>query len=249
MHTDNRASGAERYDRAMKTLRRAAAWCLDLVFPKHCLGCGAEGCYLCPACYAGLRSAAPTCPVCGRRNFDGILCPPCAETTGLRRFLAPFSYREPLVRGLIHTYKYGGVRELAPLFAAEIADFLARCAVRPHASAVLVPIPLHRGRERRRGFNQSSLLAHELAKRLGCAVSPAIVRRRATTSQTEMASFAERRANVAEAFRIANASAIAGRTAILVDDVSTSGATLAEAAACLRAAGAQTVWAIAVAKG
>lgn len=231
------------------SLAAVRAWLLDLIFPALCVGCGDEGCYLCPACRAGLRLNAPACPVCQKRNFNGILCPSCRAPGGLRRLLAPYSYRDPLVRELIHTYKYGGVRELALLFADDITAFLTRYGIKPRRRALLVPIPLARSRERERGFNQAELLAKELGRRLQLAAIPALRRVRATESQIEMKSYGERRANVAGAFRARDAEAVRGKLVILVDDVSTSGATLTEAAKALREAGARTVWAIAIAKG
>lgn len=231
------------------TAAAVRAWLLDLLFPALCLGCGGEGQYLCSACRAGLHAATPACPVCGKRNFTGILCAPCRQASGLRRFLAPYSYRDPLVRELIHAYKYNGVRALAGLFADEIAAFLTAYGIRPRRSALLIPVPLARSRERERGFNQARLLAQELSNRLGLSVLEALKRVRATEQQIEMETHAARRANVADAFRVRDAGMVPGRFVILVDDVSTSGATLTEAATALRAAGAKTVWAIAIAKG
>ncbi|MBI2055517.1 MAG: hypothetical protein HYT42_01350, partial [Candidatus Sungbacteria bacterium] len=82
----------------------AKTFILDALFPKFCLGCGKEGSFLCAVCQAGLIFSSPSCPICSQRNFDGVLCPSCQEKSGLRRFLAPFSYRRELVRDLIHTY-------------------------------------------------------------------------------------------------------------------------------------------------
>lgn len=233
----------------MAALQRLKTWCLDLLFPKYCVGCGLEGAFLCMPCRGRLAFGTPACPVCRRRNFTGIVCPTCGEVTHLRRFLAPFSYRDPLVRELIHTYKYAGVRELAATFADEIEAFLNFYGVHPHGPSALVPIPLHRSRERSRGFNQARLLAEVFGQRLGLPVIEALARVRPTEQQIEMKSHDERRANVAGAFRVATREELTGRTAILVDDVSTSGATLAEAARTLRDAGCHTVWAITIAKG
>lgn len=227
----------------------AKEWILDLIFPKLCLGCSAEGSFLCPPCRGALTFSAPTCPGCSQRNFTGILCGRCAAAWHLRRFLAPFSYRNTLVRNLIHAYKYHGVRELADLFADELITFLNFYAIRPKRPAVLVPIPLHRSRERHRGFNQAALLADALSKRLKLPVASALRRRRSTEQQIDMASYEDRHANVARAFHIADPLPVAGRTIVLIDDVATSGATLSEAAGVLRKAGAHTVWAIAIAKG
>lgn len=230
-------------------LRAIRGWLLDLIFPNQCPGCGQEGSPLCEACRGTLTARVPACPVCSRRNFSGILCRPCSPRLGLRRFLAPFAYSDPLARALIHAFKYEGMRDLAGPLAAEIASHIARHGIRPRPSALLVPIPLHKSRERERGFNQSFLLARELGERWGLAVVPALHRRRAAMPQVEMPSFAARRANVARAFRVADAAAVEGKSVILVDDVATSGATLAAASRVLRLAGARSVSAVAIAKG
>ncbi len=234
---------------AVAWLTTAKTVILDLLFPKFCLGCGAEGAFICSICRSRISTRAPACPVCSKRNFTGILCTGCAKKSGLRRFLAPFSYRDPLARELVHAYKYAGVRELAALFTDEIAAFLKTYGIRPNKTFMLLPIPLHRSRLRERGFNQAELLARELGARLKLPVVPALGRKRATESQIDMESYAERRENVAGAFRISDPALVAGESIILVDDVSTSGATLAEAARVLRQAGAKTVWAMVIAKG
>lgn len=229
-----------------------SAWAdmvLDLIFPKRCAGCGAEGWFCCPGCRKRLIAATPSCPVCGKRNFTGILCGPCAERAYLRRFFAPFSYRDAIVRELIHAYKYGGARELAELFANEIASFLRTYAIDLPATSILVPIPLHRSKERERGFNQARLLAEHLSRQLGLPTADALLRNRPTDSQTGTDSLQSRRENVLNAFIIGDKEAIAGKTVILIDDVSTSGATLGEAAKVLKSEAVKTVWAFALAKG
>lgn len=231
-------------------LSNAKGWLLDVVFPKFCLACGKEGYWLCQECReTKLLFRAPACPICSKRNFSGVVCEACAERCALRRFLAPFSYHDGLVRELIHTYKYEGVRELKRTFAEEVLKFLEFYGVKVPPSAVLVPIPLHRSRERERGFNQAKLIADELGTRWGVGVASLLKRKRATEQQIEMASYSKRRENVAGAFEVKDPAACSGQTVILVDDVSTSGATLYEAARALREAGARTVWAIAIAKG
>lgn len=205
--------------------------------------------FLCAHCRGRLSPRAPTCPVCNRRSLTGLVCGPCAGRTYLRRFLAPFVYADPLVRELIHAYKYEGARELGALLAGEVAAFLESYRIHPRGPAVLVPIPLHRSRERERGFNQAGLLARALGERLGLPVATAIRKVRATTPQVALPRYEARRINISGAFALADAAAVRDRTVILIDDVSTSGATLTEAAKVLRQAGAKTVWAVVVAKG
>lgn len=222
---------------------------LDLIFPKLCAGCGEEGAFLCTVCREKMIFSAPSCPICSRRNFDGVLCLSCQEKSGLRRFFAPFSYREELVRDLIHVFKYEGVYGLAGEFADVICKFLSFYGVHVSGEFVLTPVPLHRARLRERGFNQSELLAKKLAERLNCKTALPLRRRRVTEQQIDMASYEKRRENMAGAFEVAKPKAVKDKTIILVDDVSTSGATIYECARVLREAGARTVWAIVIAKG
>jgi ComF family protein len=148
------------------------------------------------------------------------------------------------LREALHAFKFRGRRVLArPL--AELV--LEQCrAELPAAIDALVPVPLGRDRERERGFNQAALVAEHLARRLHRPVRPGWLRRiRATPPQSDLGA-AERRANVRGAF---DASArVAGRALVLVDDVLTTGATAAECARVLKAAGARVVGVLTVAR-
>jgi len=108
---------------------------------------------------------------------------------------------------------------------------------------LVVPVPLHRSRERSRGFNQ----ARELARHLDLPIADALARRRNTPSQADLPA-ARRYANVRGAFAIAAPARVARRTVVLVDDVSTTGATLHACAAVLLDAGAAEVRALTAAK-
>jgi ComF family protein len=112
---------------------------------------------------------------------------------------------------------------------------------------LIVPVPLHRSRERERGYNQSALVARGLGQILGVPVSPRALRRnRGTRTQTEL-SAEERARNVEGAFEVRDPGKVAGLRVLLVDDVLTTGATLDAGAAALRKAGARQVYAAAVA--
>jgi len=234
----------------MSLPQRVKEWLLDLIFPLACAGCNAEGALLCGECRQTLERRPPSCFVCHLRNFSGVLCAACGSATHLRRFIAPLSYRDPRVRELVHQFKYGGVRSLAEMFGDEIASHLAAYRIRFPQNSVLVPIPLHPSRQRERGFNQSALIAEAVGRRAGLRVAPLLIRCRRTDPQVGMHSHEERRRNVADTFSVRQpAETISGKRVILVDDVATSGATLAEAARVLREAGARSVSALAVARG
>ena len=140
--------------------------------------------------------------------------------------------------------KYHGARALAPDMAKPMTRELALAAPPPFA---LAPAPLHAKRLRERGYNQAELLAREVAGALGAPLLTGVIRReRDTPPQVSMANFAERLANVRGAF--APVRRVDGVTAILVDDVATTGATLSAAAQAFREAGAERVYGLAFAR-
>jgi len=153
-----------------------------------------------------------------------------------------------LLREQIHRFKYGGALWLR----RDMTDLLAGClGAQFDAGAVdvVVPVPLHPVRLRVRSYNQSALLAQELAARIGRRFDGrALVRTRVTETQTHLDA-AHRRANILGAFSVVRPEWIAHRCVLVVDDVMTTGATLGECARALKKAGARTVWALTVARG
>jgi ComF family protein len=144
------------------------------------------------------------------------------------------------LRTLVHELKYRGRRRVA----GRLAEALLRDERVQRLltfEAVLVPVPLHPRKHSERGFNQSELLADALARRAGLALAAtALVRRTDTPPQTGL-SAAARRKNVAGAFAVRRRSQVVGRIVVLVDDVTTTGATAAACARALRASGAAAV--------
>ena len=219
---------------------------LNYLFPQWCLGCGREGSLICPPCRHSLsRVTPPLCPRCGRPQPSGVLCPTCvswpAKIDGIR---APFRF-DGVMRQAIHQLKYRNLRALAPTLSQLLRDYLA---ANPIPAEVLVPVPLHPKRRRERGYNQSSLLARELGKLTGLAVvDDCLIRQRTALPQARSASVEDRRRNVAKAF-ICRDHQLQERQVLLIDDVTTSGATLDACAAAVKASGAASVWGLALAR-
>ncbi len=228
-------------------LSRLTSTALDILFPPRCVGCGAFGRLLCPACFEGMpRAEPPRCPICWVPSHrPDALCWRCHDRTfHFKAARCPFVY-EGAAREAVHALKYRGVSALAPLMAQAMAACLQQWA--PPAD-LLVPVPLAGRRRRLRGFNQSELLAREMARIVGLPVdSRALIRRRAAPPQASSADEAARRANVANAFQ-ADAARFRGRRPLLIDDVITSGATLDACARSLCDAGTSDVWALTFAR-
>lgn len=142
-----------------------------------------------------------------------------------------------LTRSLAIRLKYG--RKVA--IARTMARFMAPLVDHETRDPILVPVPLHRTRLWQRGFNQSALVAKELARRLDLKAHPLVLRRRKRTPPLKGMNSLQRRRTVAGAFKVADKAAIAGRTVILIDDILTTGSTAEACARALQRAGARRV--------
>jgi len=142
------------------------------------------------------------------------------------------------------------VKDAAEPLANLIARYLAAAAPRgAFEKFSAVPIPLSRRRERARGFNQSALIAKKVAEALNVPFRPELLKRtRHATPQSETASLAERAMNLRGCFAVPDTALVRGARILLIDDVTTSGATFLEAARALAAAGAEKIVACAAAK-
>lgn len=214
-------------------------WLQRLILPSDCLLCRAadpSGLNLCPDCRADLPWLAPGCPRCALPlAAPDLPCGACqARPPPFDTTVALFHYAPP-VDGLVQQLKFGQGLHLARLFAGLLAERLAD-APRPDC---ILPVPLHPRRQRERGFNQALEIARPLARHLGCRVDTAsCVRTRATPPQTQL-SAAQRRRNLRDAFRLARP--LAARHVAVLDDVMTTGSTLAAIAGLLRRAGAERI--------
>lgn len=212
---------------------------LRLLLPPRCLLCGAPGDAdrdLCAACAAELPRNAACCARCAiPLPAPAALCGACQRRPPpWDAAWAPFRYAWPLDH-LVTRFKFAGNlaagRTLAALWAAACAPSVLPMCV--------IPVPLHARRLGRRGYNQALELAQPLARALGLPLAPRALRRvRATDAQSELGAVARRR-NVRGAFAVATV-ALPAHVAVL-DDVATTGTTLAECARVLTRAGVARV--------
>lgn len=219
---------------------------LDFLFPQWCIGCGKEGEFLCASCRQALpRIVSPLCPKCGRPQSNGVLCHGCVsgqtEIDGIR---SPFRF-ETVIRQAVHQLKYRNLRALAQPLAELMRDYLVN---NPIPGEVLVPVPLHRKRLRERGYNQSRLLARELGKLIELPVmDDCLIRHHSDSPQARAATVEERRRNVTGAFSCRDRR-LRDKQVLLIDDVSTSGATFSACASVLKSAGVNSVWGLVLAR-
>ncbi|MBS6396818.1 MAG: ComF family protein [Clostridiales bacterium] len=227
---------------------------IGLLFPRRCPVCheiveepGELACGICRTRLSYVRE--PACRKCGKPLLteEQEYCMDCGRKKhAFRQGRAPLVY-DAVMRDSIARYKYGGRREYAAFYAEEILRRCAREAVLWKAE-VLVPIPLHPARRRKRGYNQAELLAKELSVRTGIPVDSRLLRRVKNTHAQKELNDQERRANLKNAFSVREGR-IPYKNIILVDDIYTTGTTMDEAAGELRKKGVQTIYFLCICVG
>jgi competence protein ComFC len=224
---------------------------LDLLYPKHCLGCGQTGQYLCPDCLSKLRPTLQICPICEQGSYYGqthSLCKTKFSLDGLTSFFA----FEGVARQAIHKLKYRLVTDLKEeLFSVILRAVKQQVGLSnfiKQYQPIVVPIPLYRLKANIRGFNQSTLFGQAVAKEFDLKFSDKILlRQKPGISQTKL-SVTERKQNIKDSFKINSCYLLPVTGYLLVDDVWTTGATLKTACSLLKHSGAQKVWGLTIAR-
>ena len=210
---------------------------LDLVFPAKCIGCDKSGTELCRIC---LSDAPP------------------AERESAKWIFPIYDYRHPLIKKSLWLLKYSGKKRLAKIFAENIYSHMVEelselNVMENFNSPILIPIPLSRGRYHERGFNQAQLICEEII-RLDSSFTLAkniLIKIKETEHQARIKDRTVRLKNLAGSFAIKNpkenAEFLKGKNIILIDDITTTGATLNEARRTLRVSGVRKVIAFTVA--
>lgn len=228
---------------------------LDFLFPKRCVQCKKFGSYICANCLAFIQfTDSMDCLLCNRPAIDGLTHPRCITKYAIDGTFPSIVYKG-VVKKLVYAFKYPPyLTSLEP----HLSDLLYEGLVQKEAfynviskKSILVPIPLHAKKIRKRGYNQSMLLALSLGKRLEIPVMNCLLRTKETKTQVGF-SKEERLKNIKGAFSL-NPKCITEigkyEQVFLVDDVVTSGATLKEAASVLKKAGVKSVYGITLAHG
>ena len=219
---------------------------LNLLFPyaARCLICGdprraGEEDSLCPGCRKKLEQEKvppASCPVCLTHMEAGEVCTFCRKggMEHLDRAYAPYRYM-PVSRTLVKSVKFDSNNDAVPMLCDAMADALPQ-----RDFDFIVPVPLHRRRQRERGVNQAMLLCEGLSARTGIPAREMLLRTRNTKPQSKL-SHRDRTKNVADAFVLRMDAQVHGKRILLVDDVRTTGNTARACAGVLRQGGAAAV--------
>lgn len=224
---------------------------LDILFPPQCLNCQItledrekenavcnkcrneiilNNTFFCPVCKARLPDNRKTC----HKDSKYLLA-------------AATSYNNETIKNLIWVFKYKKWRRLKKPLGDLLINYLENIDY-DFEDYIIMPIPLHKNRERERGFNQSKLLAEIIAEKLKInLITNCLKRIKNTKIQAELKELNQRRQNIENCFAVDNPDTIKNKNIILVDDVHTSGTTISEAANVLRLAGAKKIIALVIA--
>lgn len=225
---------------------------LDIFFPQFCLNCGREGEIICRDCLSLIDVLQfQYCPFCQKpkRVLGRGKCPHHRQMK-LDGLFAATLYQDRLVKLLIKNFKYPPyLKSLArPLSSLIIAHFLLlekEKFLQKENSSILA-VPLFGRKKRKRGFNQSELIAKELSDFFKVPLLTNNLTKPKKTQPQATLKGKEREENVKGAFKLKNPELVKGKTIFLVDDVFTTGSTLEEASCVLKKAGAKEVWGVVI---
>ncbi len=228
----------------------------DALAPARCIQCSIEGTWYCAACRATTPPHVLTCIVCKEERPRGTTCVACREDTSLAGIVSAGAYSNQTLQRGIEWLKFKGIRPLAEILAGLLIPRIATIAPLDYLAthAILVPLPLHSGRYRTRGFNQSEDIANVIGRLCGIQVAHILERTVATSSQATLP-HTLRSENMKDAFSLAIPEkeyiSLAQKKPIIiiVDDVTTTGSTLSSAALALPSIPNVQIWGAVVARG
>lgn len=221
------------------------------LFPDTCIMCRREGELACRECLSVLSPLnVQQCPGCFCESPEGKFCPRCKkQDSALDFLLVGTSYRDsPIVSLLIKTMKYKSISRCISYIPSSLFSSIENLC-QFSLNIALVPVPLHKKRQRERGFNQATIIARHIASLTGVGIDEHLIKRvRYTIPQASLGKY-EREINLRNAFSIVKyKERDPERLYLLIDDVATTRSTLEECAKTMRAAGIKKVGAYVIAR-
>lgn len=221
---------------------------VSLLYPKRCVKCGKGGAYICDNCFSTITFLEfQRCAVCQKGSIDGLVHPKCELKDGIEGILSVLSYKG-IVKKLIYQFKY-------PPYLSSLQDDLSNLLYEGliqqesfmhfmgGKNVVFTCVPLHPSRLKRRGYNQSELLAANLSEKFRVLNFSNLLLRKVNTKAQFDLKKEQRAKNVSGAFVLNSRfkSSLQGKRVVIVDDILTTGSTLRECAKVLRQNGAKEV--------
>ncbi|MGC8651131.1 MAG: ComF family protein [Minisyncoccia bacterium] len=231
---------------------------LDLLFPWQCLYCHQEvnnDYPLCNNCFNQIPILDDfICPVCQKRlAYPDLKHSSCIKQSALSALGVVSFYHHPILKETLHYFKYKQIQSLQIPLSLLMIKFLENSFYFSRLNKkqlIIIPLPLHFKKQKQRGFNQSALLAEQIAKYFHLPLETNILIRIINNPpQITMEDAQARQLNIQGIFKVKNQEHLLKKTVLLIDDVYTTGATLNEAAKTLKQAGAKKVIGLVLAKG
>lgn len=233
-------------------IRKAGKLFLDMLYPRRCPVCHdiavPGGSRICNVCREKLKPiTGPRCFRCSKplKREEQEYCKDCRKTRLFDQGIGNFPYGSVLQESLFKL-KYGKRQEYGS-FYGQIAAVYSREIIRNWGVEIIIPIPLHRKRMEKRGYNQAELIAEALGKTLCIPVDSRLMKRKVNTRPQKELDYRERKQNMKNAFFLKGENRY--RRILLVDDIYTTGSTIEAAAELLKRNGAENVFFLTIAMG
>ena len=231
----------------LSLLRKFFKTFTDIIFPIECVGCGKANEFLCSSCVSKIKIfPIQTCHYCRKPQAFGKTCDDCENRNRLDGLFILGPYDQPILKEAIHAWKHERVKEIGNILGLRLADQLAHSFFRENSN--ITHIPLRKPRQFDRGFNQSEQLALILAQKFQIPAKSLLIKIKDTEPQSSL-NREKRLLNIRGVFAPAKDAKLSGQNIILIDDITTTGATMEEACRVIKKAGTKSVWGIALAHG
>lgn len=228
----------------------AKTFVLDTLFPITCITCQTEGSLICVVCKLKLSKVEnQNCIACKKPTPFGLTHQHCLTPHGAEGLISFYNYKDEKVAKIIITGKYYFIPKTFEILGKIISEKIKKDFpnILENKNLILSAVPLHSSRKRWRGFNQAEVLCQAISTELNIPFMETLLRHKITRTQKDLKK-EQRVQNVSQAFKFKPKAEILNKTVLLVDDVTTTGATLLEAAKVLKRNYAKKVYCLTVAR-